>query len=275
MGQNDLMVTARVGDQDLGHFNVTAPYHTSRKSVSDRWLLFCTREGRGRIGHADGDIFAHAGSIALIAPGALHDYGVEPEFDSWHFLWAHLVAPPTWQPWLRWPEIHPGLAYLEPAPGSFAAIDKALLEALGHAGNHGIISEALCTNALERTVLHVCAALPNDRGDPRVAKAVEICRTEFADDLSLPVLARRCGTSVSRLTACFRTELGCSIRSFIERLRLQQACALLVHSDLPISEIASRSGFSDPFYFSQRFHLAHGQAPSVWRQQRHHDKSAP
>lgn len=265
MARADRIASVHSGGLELGHFDVAAPYHCWREHGTERWLMFCTVDGRGRLGHEDGEIALTAGSLALIAPRTLHDYGIAREARRWRFWWAHVIAPPAWEPWLAWPETAPGIAVQAPDSASCAAVAEALGEAMRRAAEPGPLAEALAANAVERALILARQAVPADRLDPRLTRAIAICQRDFAEALTLAGIASRAGTSVSRLTALFRAQLGCSVRAYIERLRLDQARTLLQHSALPVAEVARRAGFSDPFYFSQRFRRVCGHAPSAWR----------
>ena len=60
-----------------------------------------------------------------------------------------------------------------------------------------------------------------------------------------------------------------SVQQFVERRRLEEACYWLMHSGQRIGEIALRTGYEDPFYFSRRFHRAFGESPSTYRRNRY------
>ena len=48
--------------------------------------------------------------------------------------------------------------------------------------------------------------------------------------------------------------------------RLNYSRALFYDRDLTIGEIAERSGFNDPLYFSRQFHRHFGTSPTTFRQ---------
>ena len=51
----------------------------------------------------------------------------------------------------------------------------------------------------------------------------------------------------------------------LRAFRLQKAMGLIKNSELSISEIAYKVGFSDPNYFSRTFHDTFGRPPSEFR----------
>ena len=77
--------------------------------------------------------------------------------------------------------------------------------------------------------------------------------------------ARQAGVSRSCLYRAFQAEFGCSPSIYLTRYRIQRACQLLRHSQLPVGTVAASVGFEDPFYFSRAFRRETGQSPSAYR----------
>ena len=48
--------------------------------------------------------------------------------------------------------------------------------------------------------------------------------------------------------------------------RIQRACQLLRHSQLPVGAVAVSVGFEDPFYFSRTFRRETGVSPTEYRE---------
>ena len=102
--------------------------------------------------------------------------------------------------------------------------------------------------------------------DPVVIRALEcinrniLCRTYGIDAIARDLC-------VSRRTLELRTRraLGRSLGAEISALRLARASSLLLETDLPVSEIAERTGFCDASYFVFRFKRHYGVTPANWR----------
>lgn len=58
---------------------------------------------------------------------------------------------------------------------------------------------------------------------------------------------------------------GMSLHQYLLRLRLLNAVDLLLHTEIPINEIAHLSGFSDAGYFSLYFKKNYGCSPNVFK----------
>jgi len=67
------------------------------------------------------------------------------------------------------------------------------------------------------------------------------------------------------LSALFRQETGISLTKYITQERINGAKNLLIATDLPISEIATRNGFQSIAYFSKQFKNQENMTPSEYR----------
>ncbi|MBQ3096757.1 MAG: DNA-binding transcriptional regulator [Kiritimatiellae bacterium] len=73
------------------------------------------------------------------------------------------------------------------------------------------------------------------------------------------------GRSHTSVTKTFRNILGITVQGEIARTRLEEAKHLLLTTELNISEIAIKSGFSSVTYFLQAFSTAFNVPPKTWR----------
>jgi AraC family transcriptional regulator len=82
---------------------------------------------------------------------------------------------------------------------------------------------------------------------------------------SLSDLARLCGMSERHLIRRFRETTGETVKSYVERIRLSKAKALLSGTELPLKEISARLGFASPSGFSVAFRRLAGETPTAFR----------
>jgi AraC family transcriptional regulator len=99
----------------------------------------------------------------------------------------------------------------------------------------------------------------------QVRRAAEIIKENLDANIRLCDLARECGLSVSHFTRTFRKSFGKSPYRWLLERRIDRAKALLTTSDLPIVDIAIRSGFSDQAAFTRAFERIVGDSPGRWR----------
>lgn len=104
-----------------------------------------------------------------------------------------------------------------------------------------------------------------------------IC-THLDQELNLAKLAKIAAFSPFHFHRLFKTVAGETLNSFIQRTRLEKACAMLSSkSDMKIIYIAASCGFSTPSSFSKSFKKHFNISPSEYRDSHSHNNfnSAP
>jgi len=84
--------------------------------------------------------------------------------------------------------------------------------------------------------------------------------------LSVAALARELGLSASHFRKLFRQVHGQSPRAFHRQARIQKGRELLTYTNLTVSEIAFRLGFSTVHNFSRAFRQIMGVPPKRYRE---------
>ena len=79
-------------------------------------------------------------------------------------------------------------------------------------------------------------------------------------------LAELAGLSVSQFERKFREVFGTSVRRYLTRIRIENACDLLAHSDASITQVALDCGFFDHAHFSRTFKKQMNCTPGQYRQ---------
>lgn len=90
-------------------------------------------------------------------------------------------------------------------------------------------------------------------GDEEVASAIRYIREHAVDGIQVRDVLKRVKRSPSTLERRVKKIFGRTIKAEITRIRLSRAKLLLCETDLPISKIALRTGFSEPKYFCEVF----------------------
>ncbi|MFI6830375.1 helix-turn-helix domain-containing protein [Kribbella sp. NPDC050241] len=248
-----------------GEFDEDSDYATFRRRGTTDWLLVHTLDGRGRFGAPTGDVAADPGTVTLVRPGTLHDYGTVGE--RWHFLYAHLNPKPDWLPLLDWPEVAPGIVQLRPAGPTADRIADHLRDAVRHQSSVLPQAEQLSANSLEAALLWCDTQNPRAvQIDDRLLRAIELIDQDLTANLDVPRLARAANLSVSRFAHLFRAQLGVSPQQFVEHRRLDAARNLLELTSRSVASVAAQVGYLDPLYFSTRFRHHTGSSPTTYRQ---------
>lgn len=103
------------------------------------------------------------------------------------------------------------------------------------------------------------------RGEPLLAEVFDVIDKRHPEPLSLRDVAQSVGMTPGYLTTVVRRRTGRTVQEWILQRRMTEARRLLSETDLPIAEIARRTGLPDPGYFSRQFRRTFGVTPRNWR----------
>ena len=102
-------------------------------------------------------------------------------------------------------------------------------------------------------------------GIKRMLPALEFARMNLANKIDVDDLAKRAGLSLPHFHAEFRRTFGCPPMDYVRRMRLAQACDILMGSDSSLKEIAEMTGFCNQFHLSREFKKYYGKPPQIHR----------
>ena len=100
----------------------------------------------------------------------------------------------------------------------------------------------------------------------RIGKVLAYIHENPFRDYTLPDLLEYTGIKKSLFLKDFHNVTGTTPMQYIMDLRLEQARDLLSETDLQVSLISERCGFSDPFYFSRCFKKRYTLSPRQYRE---------
>lgn len=101
--------------------------------------------------------------------------------------------------------------------------------------------------------------------DPHVSAAARLIREHACEGLTVAELLKQVPLSRRLLEQRFRRLLGRSPHEHILRTRLERVKQLLVETDLPLAQVAERTGFAHVEYLSVAFKKHAGVPPSDYR----------
>jgi LacI family transcriptional regulator len=101
--------------------------------------------------------------------------------------------------------------------------------------------------------------------DDEVKRAVRFIRLNSMKPISASDVADIVCTTTRTLDRRFQKSLGRSVHSEIVRTRIEQACHMLATTNLSISQIAHRLGYSEPKHLTQAFKREKGIGPLAYR----------
>jgi AraC family transcriptional regulator len=133
----------------------------------------------------------------------------------------------------------------------------------------GLSALAIEALVLEMMVEMCRTSAPADAAPPLwLARAADYLHEHYATSPTVGEIAQAVGVHPAHLSREFRRHHQCTIGDYVRALRVQAAREKLEGSDLPLSEIALQTGFSDQSHFSRLFRAATGHTPAGYRRTR-------
>ena len=197
--------------------------------------------------------------LFIWTPGARQYYGHQHR--GYLHTWIHCHGPLVES--LLGKGRLPGLTPLIVPADSFLAFIRDIHAELSTEKPDSVIAGNLFENWVRTTARTLHA--PEATASAPLRDVREYIDRHFAEDLSLAELARKAHLSKSHFSAQFRRHFGASPIDYLIRRRLGHAVYLLRDINLSVSEVASRVGYQDIFYFSKLFKKIYGSSPRAFR----------
>ncbi|MEU3693852.1 GlxA family transcriptional regulator [Streptomyces narbonensis] len=90
--------------------------------------------------------------------------------------------------------------------------------------------------------------------------------TRLGQAVTLPDIAAHARTSISSVTRRFRTHTGHTPLQYLLHARIAEARRLLRETEIPVEQIAARTGFTSPATLRRPFRALTGTTPRAYRQ---------
>ena len=103
--------------------------------------------------------------------------------------------------------------------------------------------------------------------EQKIYSVANYIHAHYPEDLSLESLAELFGISASYLSHKFKHVTGFTVTDYLQMTRIRNVQALLVGTQIPITEVCAPCGFNSFSQFNRVFRKHIGMAPSVYRKQ--------
>lgn len=107
----------------------------------------------------------------------------------------------------------------------------------------------------------------DDAALARISGIVDYITEHYAENFSMAELCAPLGMSESSFSRTFRRATGNSFTDFVNRLRINKACQLLMETDRYITNVCYDVGFNNVANFNRRFLQVKGMTPKEFRRQ--------
>lgn len=225
--------------------------------ITNYELVFVIK-GQGDIQIDGQHIHVKAGNLIFFRPGIQHSLWVSEE-PYMEFYGMHFSLPQGEEalPFPDWMNVE--------ASYRLESLFKTLYEVYRQKGylyewrKNLLLQQILCE------ILTILYTKNEPISTVRIRKVLAYIQENPCRPLPLEDLLQQAGIRKTLFMQTFRNITGTTPLQYITGMRLEIACDLLLETKLPISDIAEKCGFSDPFYFSRCFKKKFSLSPRQYR----------
>lgn len=113
--------------------------------------------------------------------------------------------------------------------------------------------------------LHVILTKTQNDSIRPIRLAKQYIQTHYNEQISLEEVSDQVGLSLNYFSALFKKKTGEGFAKYVIRIRIEKAKGLLQETNLSISEICFKVGYTDLTHFTQNFKKVTGLNPSQYR----------
>lgn len=251
-----------------GHMHCSADYSIGPRLL-DTYTLVCVINGSGYLktgGHKVQEL--HRGDVFILYPQEKHHYYTDAE-NPWELMWISFNG--TLSETLLTDAGFSRSSYVLPTilTHSIQRTMQTIINSLGDTAD----THRLCATGqlyILFAYLKQIAEANRKRSealgqDSSVWRAIRFIEQNYYLDIDVDMLCEHVNYSRSYLSRTFKAETDMTIPEYINKIRIQNAVNLLLHSKMPVKEIAISVGMKDSFYFSKVFKKLTGETPREFR----------
>lgn len=244
-----------------GHFRYDPGYMIHRTSF-DSFLLLHVQAGVFDLDYNGKKLTAKAGEFVLLDCYQPHGYGSKCGCET---VWCHFDGPLARE---YYQQITDHLGNIFALSNSCHAV-KNLGKVYQTFATDTIIKEALLSRLLTDILTEVLLDVPLHKkavgNGGGMEEIVSYINEHFAENISIPGLARRAMLSQYHFIRVFKRETSFTPHEYIIHTRISTAKYMLKNTRLPIKDICFSTGFSSESVFCSSFKKRVGVTPAEYR----------
>ncbi len=120
---------------------------------------------------------------------------------------------------------------------------------------------------LTRSITQTSVTTGSQLRDFYIQEAVAFIEHNFQNDISVEMVAEKCGLNRSYFGKIFKETIGKTPQEFILSYRMAKAAELLKLTAMSVADIGNAVGYDNQLHFSRAFKNIYGLPPREWRNQ--------
>jgi AraC-like DNA-binding protein len=247
----------------------TGKYHEGRgfsyyREGFDAYCFFMTVSGAGEITYRGETKRVERGDMVFVSsalPALTRSLN-----DDWRFCFVNIAGEFCGYFESVWNQ--GGFTVIRPRdPGHYTELLDRITKELGDPSPLGELTvNLLITRLLTEAMEEYYGGEPSPKQYPAwVREAAAVLSERCAEEVRVSELATRFYMEQSSFTRRFKGYTGKTPKEYQINCRMERATALLLGSDLSLSEIAARCGFASHSFFTKTFKRLYGITPTAYR----------
>lgn len=251
--------------QSMGHFRCNSKYCVDRKDYNSMLLVY-TISGEGELKYFGQSYTLVPGTVFLIDCMNAHCYKTKRKDKSWEFLWIHFSGGES-RNYTKYIYSNEGPVYTV-QENSIIPLSICKIHKLYRSGNISadILSSCIIVEMLTELMLKSSpTTFQHENYSDVVKNAIKYIEMHFYMPVTIEELAEKMCMSKYYFARLFKKSTGYSPYEYLIVTRLNYSKELLKTTEMPISEIALKSGFGSPSHYIKVFKQKEGLTPLAFR----------
>lgn len=221
--------------------------------------------GRGTLETKSKRWEVNPGDLMVLAPGAWHNYNPS-ETTGWEEYWIGIRGEFLSDKMLQ--DLLPNNKSYIKHMGYQEELIFLFNQSLNLVKQNSVGFRKILTGIVVQLVAQI-TSFETKKDETREGKlanqTIDFIRQNLTQDIDFKKRASVHHLSYNRFRTIFKNETGISLQQYLIHERLENAKRLIINTDMPLKEIASKTGFNSFFYFSKVFKKKMGYPPGQSR----------
>lgn len=230
---------------EWGHFIAYSEYFTERKN-SNRFLLFYTVSGKGKLFYNNKEYILEADHVAIIQCNASHRYETCSD-EPWDFYWFHYNGTASHIYYNLYNSNGLYFHHLDPSDKDTELIKKITRLSSKYNLNRDLKVSQEITGLMTRFILEKRKNIFTDasKTTEKLNRAVTYMAEHLTEKITVEDIANSVYLSTYHFVRSFKKQTGLTPYEYLINLRINKAKDLLISTDDSLDTIAVNSGFTD------------------------------